>query len=32
MDLNIKPDTLNLIEGKVGNSFDYIATAKQLPE
>jgi hypothetical protein len=25
-DLNIEPDTLTLIEGKVGNSLEYIGT------
>ena len=27
-DLNIKPGTLNLIEEKVGNSFEFISTRK----
>ena len=30
--LNIKPDTLNLIEEKVGNSFEFIGKRNQLEE
>jgi hypothetical protein len=29
-DLNIKPDTLNLIEEKVGDSFEFIVTGDKL--
>jgi hypothetical protein len=31
-DLNIKPDTLNLIEEKMGNCLEHIGKGKKIPE